>query len=136
VLIFGMGRVGAGAYTELCESYGNAIVGIEQSEFKAEVLRNDGMNIVVGDASDRELWERICEREVELAILALSNQQETLTVISILKESGFKGTIAAVAKYDDEVLELQEQGVISFNFYAEAGAGFAEHVQTVIKAGK
>ncbi len=129
VLIFGMGRVGTGAYTELRESYGNVIVGIEQSELKAEVLRNDGMHVVVGDASDRELWERICEREVELAILALSNQQETLTVISILKESGFKGTIAAVAKYDDEVLELQEQGVISFNFYAEAGAGFAEHVQ-------
>jgi glutathione-regulated potassium-efflux system ancillary protein KefC len=133
VLILGMGRVGAGAYTELCESYGNVIAGIEQSEFKAKTLRKEGKHIVVGDASDRELWERICENEVELAILALSNQQETLSVISILKESGFTGTIAAVAKYDDEVLELQRQGVISFNFYAEAGAGFAEHVLETIK---
>ncbi len=54
-------------------------------------------------------------------------------MIKILKESGFSGTIAAVAKYDDEVLELQEQGVISFNFYAEAGAGFSNHVLETIK---
>lgn len=133
VLIFGMGRVGSGAYTQLCESYGNVIAGIEESEIKVEALKKEGKNVVVGDASDRELWERICERDVELAILALSNQQETLSVISILKESGFTGTIAAVANYDDEVLELQEQGVISFNFYAEAGAGFAEHVLETLK---
>lgn len=133
VLIMGMGRVGSGAYGELCESYGDVIVGIEQSESKAKYLRNAGKNVVVGDASDRELWERICEHDVDLAILALSNHQETLSVIHILKESGFAGTIAAVAKYDDEVLELQEQGIIAFNFYAEAGAGFAEHVLQELK---
>ena len=133
VLVLGMGRVGSGAYIELFESYGNVIAGIEQSQSKAKLLRKEGKNIVVGDASDRELWERMSEREIELVILALSNQQETLSVISILKESGFSGTIAAVAKYDDEVLELQQQGVISFNFYAEAGAGFAEHVLETLK---
>ena len=91
-------------------------------------MREVGKNVVVGDASDRELWERIGERDMSLAILALSNQQETLSVIRILNESGLEGTIAAVAKYDDEVRELQEQGVIAFNLYAEAGGGFAEHV--------
>lgn len=128
VLVLGMGRVGSGAYEELCEVYGDAIIGIEQSETKANRLREAGKNVVVGDASDRELWERIGERDLSLAILALSNHQETLSVIRILNESGFEGTIAAVAKYDDEERELQEQGVIAFNLYAEAGGGFAEHV--------
>ena len=35
----------------------------------------------------------------------------------------------ATAQFDDEVAALQEAGVqAAFNFYAEAGAGFAEHV--------
>jgi len=128
VLVLGMGRIGSGAYLELGKHYGDLILGIDESEEKASRLREKGMNIVVGDASDRELWERMHENKVELAILALSNQQETLAVVALLKDSNFTGKIAAVAKYDDEVRALREQGVISFNFYAEAGAGFAEDV--------
>jgi hypothetical protein len=128
VLILGMGRIGYGAYMEASSKYGDDILGVEQSEAKAMKLRASGMNIVVGDASDRELWERISGHNVELAILALSNHQETLSVVDILKKTGFRGEIAAVAKYDDEVKQLREQGIISHNFYGEAGAGFAEAV--------
>ncbi len=133
VLVLGMGRVGTGAYEELCENYGGAIIGIEQKPTRAARLLKNGKNVVVGDASDRELWERICERHVELVILALSNQRETLAVIELLHKTGFDGQIAAVAHYDDEVLALQQLGVIAFNFYAEAGAGFAEHVLETLK---
>jgi hypothetical protein len=41
----------------------------------------------------------------------------------------FAGSIAATAKFDDEVEELKAAGVQAvFNLYAEAGYGFAEHV--------
>ncbi len=38
-------------------------------------------------------------------------------------------TIAALAKYEDEIEALKQAGVHDVvNFYAEAGAGFAEHI--------
>ena len=37
--------------------------------------------------------------------------------------------MAATAQFDDELEELRAAGAeAAFNFYAEAGAGFAEHV--------
>jgi hypothetical protein len=46
-----------------------------------------------------------------------------------LQESGFTGKVAAIAMYADEVENLKKEGVhAAFNFYAEAGAGFARHV--------
>ena len=46
-------------------------------------------------------------------------------------------SLAAVAKYPDEVVALQEAGVDSaFNLYAEAGAGFAEDVAAVLAVEK
>jgi hypothetical protein len=46
-----------------------------------------------------------------------------------LKQSHFTGKIAAVARFDDEMEDLQKLGVESvFNLYEEAGIGFAEHV--------
>ena len=49
--------------------------------------------------------------------------------VTLLNDADYKGTIAAVAKYDDDRTKLEAEGVNCFNFYAEAGAGFAEHVR-------
>jgi glutathione-regulated potassium-efflux system ancillary protein KefC len=47
----------------------------------------------------------------------------------MLKEGGFGGTIAATTRYPDEAGELREAGVGAvYDFYAEAGSGFADHV--------
>ena len=65
-----------------CTCYMAKLLGIidKKHSFACRRKPKKGMHIVVGDASDRELWESISEREVELTILALSNQQETLSV--------------------------------------------------------
>lgn len=41
---------------------------------------------------------------------------------------GFKGLIAACARFDDEVIALKDAGVQAYNFFDEAGAGLAEAV--------
>jgi hypothetical protein len=51
----------------------------------------------------------------------------------MLREVGYTGAVAAVAKFDDHLQELRSLGVIAFNFYSEAGAGFAEHVEAHIE---
>ena len=43
---------------------------------------------------------------------------------------GFKGTVAAIALYDEDVEVLKQAGADEvYNFYSEAGIGFAEHVR-------
>jgi glutathione-regulated potassium-efflux system ancillary protein KefC len=44
-----------------------------------------------------------------------------------LNAANYQGRIATVARYDDEHLQLEEFGIDKvFNFYTEAGVGFAE----------
>ena len=43
--------------------------------------------------------------------------------------TNFKGQIAAIAEYPDQLETLKENGVdAAFNIYSEAGSGFARHV--------
>jgi hypothetical protein len=44
----------------------------------------------------------------------------------LMIQAGYKGLIAASARFDDEVTALKEAGVQAYNFFAEAGAGLAE----------
>ena len=128
ILVMGMGRLGTGAYDYLQNAYGPRVVGVEENEAKVREHLAFGRKIFTGDASDLELWQRLPRQNIKKIILALSNHSETVRVTEMLRECGFDGVIAAVAKFDDHLQELKNMGVIAFNFYAEAGAGFAEHV--------
>jgi len=51
-----------------------------------------------------------------------------------LQRKEFKGQIAAIAEYSDQLEELTELGVdAAFNIYNEAGSGFARHVCEQLK---
>jgi hypothetical protein len=52
-----------------------------------------------------------------------------------LKLKNFNGHIAAIARYEDERAQLVEFGIDSvFNYYVEAGTGFAEESLALIKS--
>ena len=128
IVVVGMGRLGSGAYDYLRDSYGERVLGFEESEKKVVEHVSKGRRVIVGDGSDRDLWQRLPQHQINKVILALNNHSETVLVTELLRECGFSGVIAAVAKFDDDLDELKAMGVIAFNFYTEAGAGFAEHV--------
>ena len=139
VVIFGMGRVGGGAYDSLRERVGDAVVGVDIDKERVERLRETGKNVVRGSVTDPDFWDRfhIDYNKVELVMLAMPNHLENLFAAGQLRKLGYKGRLAAVAKYPDEVVALQEAGVDSaFNLYAEAGAGFAEDVAAVLAVEK
>ena len=52
-----------------------------------------------------------------------------MEVLKLLEMKNNKTMIAALSRYDDEIEELKLARVqVVFNLYAEAGAGYAEHI--------
>ncbi|VAW77624.1 Putative glutathione-regulated potassium-efflux system protein KefB [hydrothermal vent metagenome] len=131
VMIFGMGRVGSVAYDVLHERLGDKVLGVDFQRDTVEQLRKEGHQVIHGSATDPDFWERMdfdCNR-IKLVMLAMPNVQENNYAVQQLKALGYQGKIAAVAKYPDEIEQLEKVGVhAAFNLFAEAGAGFADHV--------
>ncbi|BEE13184.1 hypothetical protein VAWG004_16870 [Aeromonas veronii] len=130
VIILGMGRIGQGAYFELENKYGNVILGVENDSEKLPTLRAQGMNVIEGDATDTDFWDKVLlSNQVNLVLLAMPHHSGNLYAIEKLRSHGFNGKIAAIVRFEDDIASLQEQGVDAvFNVYNEAGSGFARHV--------
>ena len=130
IAIFGMGRVGSGAYDRMRELHGDTVVGID---FDIELIKKQkvhGRKILHGDPSDADFWDKIeKDHSIKLVMLALPNLEANLDALNQLREISFPGRIAATARYPDEINALQQSGVVDvFNIYTEAGTGFADHV--------
>jgi len=131
IAIFGMGRVGSGAYDKMAGLHGDTVVGID---FDADLIKKHqlvGRKALHGDPSDADFWEKIEQSHViELVMLTLPNLQANLDAVEQLRRISYSGRIAATARFPDEEERLKEAGVTAvFNIYTEAGTGFAEHVE-------
>lgn len=62
-----------------------------------------------------------------------NSQANTIAMLQI-NQLNFKGKVAAIAKYPDELEQLKSLGVDeAYNIYSEAGAGFARHVKEQLR---
>jgi predicted Kef-type K+ transport protein len=130
IAILGMGRIGAGAYDFMRAQYGDAVVGLESNQDKVSHHEAAGRNVVLGDATDTDFWERVKPGKVRLVMLCMPQLSANLDVAQRLAELAQDVQIAAVARYPDELDILHEAGVhAAYDASAEAGAGFAVHVQ-------
>jgi hypothetical protein len=134
IAIFGMGRVGTGAYDFLREHYGTVIIGCDSDPLTVKHHQEAGRNVILGDPTDLDFWERTesdSEKgngQIRLALLAMPKYTANIEAANLMSKIGFKGIIAASARFDDEVMALKEAGVdAAYNFFDEAGAGLAEH---------
>ncbi len=127
ILIFGMGRVGTGAYDELIRRNGDAVVGVDRSDDVVRQHMGAGRRVVRGDALDREFWERVTfHPEVQLVVAAMSSHRANLECVGRVKEFLPMAQIAAIATFPDQVAELREAGVdVARNLYEEAGQALA-----------
>ncbi|MGK4473405.1 cation:proton antiporter domain-containing protein [Aeromonas molluscorum] len=130
VIILGMGRIGQGAYFELEHKYGPVILGVENDASKLPALRERNMNVIEGDATDTDFWDKVLiSNQINLVLLAMPHHSGNLYAIEKLRSHGFTGQIAAIVRFEDDIESLREQGVDAvFNVYDEAGSGFARHV--------
>ncbi|KAA6183246.1 potassium transporter Kef [Thiohalocapsa marina] len=130
-MIVGMGRVGAGAYDTLHLDKGRNPVGIDADPDMVARHRSAGRNVVQGSATDADFWHRLHldDGHVKLVLLAMPQLSENVFAAEHLRKEGFQGAIGAVARFPDEESALHAAGVHQvFDLYAEAGAGFAQHV--------
>jgi len=130
VVIFGMGRVGSGAYESIRQRFGDALLGVDFDKDTVDKHRVAGRHVVRGSVTDPDFWERfqLDHRVITLVMLAMPNQQENLYAVKQLRSMGYTGRLSAIAKYPDEAEALRQAGADSaFNLYAEAGAGFADN---------
>jgi Trk K+ transport system NAD-binding subunit len=131
IVILGMGRVGVGSYDWFQEKFGHVVSGIDFNPETVAAQLEAGRCVNEGDLMDPDFWRRLPAPQgvVKLVVLALSNLDAMLYAAGKLKEIGYRGDVAAVARYDDEVEALRAAGVnTAFNIYDEAGAGLAAHV--------
>ncbi len=130
IAIVGMGGVGTGAYDTMRERYGEAVIGVDIDPVTANNQRAIGRTVLRGDPSDSDFWDRVqASHTLELVMLTLPKSNTTLEVLERLREASFKGEVAAIARYSDEVQALEDAGAATvFNIYTESGVGFATHV--------
>lgn len=136
VLIFGMGRVGTGAYDLLRADLGDAVIGFDIDPDTLAVHEEAGRRVQRASATDGDLWERlhIDPDRVELVMLTMPSLQENIEAIEILRRMRFPGAVAVTARYNEEVALLEAAGAdTAFHVMQEAGAGFAQHVRDVLQ---
>ncbi|MBT1449647.1 cation:proton antiporter [Glaciecola sp. XM2] len=137
VLVIGMGRVGKGAFTALTKVVGPAVCGMDADEDKVRNLRQTGHNAIVGDGENIDLWENLNVQDVKLVLLALPSIEDSANVTEQLRMVNYNGKIAAIARYEDEVQPLLDKGVDQvFNFFTDAGLGFAEESLAILDEGQ
>jgi hypothetical protein len=134
IAIIGLGRVGIGAYNALNAQVGNQVWGLDTDKAKVEWLNEQSIQAYFGDAEDADFWESIDLSKIELILLALPSILDMKSITRQLRRTNYQGKIAAIARYDDEHEALESFGVDKvFNFYNEAGVGFAEESMSLLK---
>ena len=129
-LIFGMGRIGTGAYEAMHRRHGETVVGVDIDPNTVRDHQSAGLNVLCGDPGDADFWDRVHDATtVQLVMLALPNLAASLAALDQLRAVSFGGRVAATARFHDEIEPLKRAGVsVVFNVYEKAGSGFAAHV--------
>jgi predicted Kef-type K+ transport protein len=130
VLIFGMGRIGSGAYQTASRDFPDRVAGVDNNQDTVKDLRKKGINVYLGDAADIDFWEKINPDQYSLISLCMPNHAANLTAVEQLKQGGFAGLITATARYEDEAGELEESGVhIVYNIYTNVGEAYGQYIR-------
>jgi predicted Kef-type K+ transport protein len=128
ILIVGMGRVGAGAYDYLREQDEKHIVGIDSDPAKIESNVRAGRRVAYADAEDPAFWQLLNIERLRAIMLAVPDLQAKLTAARALRRRGFRGLLSATHLYPEEREPIIEAGCdVTYNYYTEAGVGFARH---------
>lgn len=133
VVVLGVGRLGRAAYDRLTGAYGLRVLGVDLDEGVVGRLRREGLNVVHGDATDDDFWDRITRtHRVRIAVLAMPERGSNLSALQKLHASEFAGVVAVVAQFADELVEMAQQGAQAvFHLYEGAGVELADRAASV-----
>lgn len=127
ILIVGTGRIGGGAYRALHDVLGDRVWGMDADDRRIARQRQAGMQVFVGDGESADLWDQLDVDRIRLILIATPVTEDVRNITEQLHLAGYQGKIAAIARFEDDRELLLGYGIDRvFNFYIEAGVGFAE----------
>jgi hypothetical protein len=133
ILIVGMGRVGAGAYDYLREQDEN-IVGIDSDPGKIESNVREGRRVAYADAEDPSFWHLLNIDRLRAIMLAVPDLQAKVSAARALRRRGYRGLLSATHLFPEEREPIIEAGCdVTYNYYTEAGVGFARHTYETLR---
>ena len=128
LLIFGMGRIGTGAYDAARNTYGKKVMALDNNREVVEKHQEAGRDVLFGDVTDLDFWDKINPAQVRLISLCMPQHEANVTAVEQLQKAGYTGFLAATARFEDQADELREMGVHSvYNVFANVGAAYAEY---------
>jgi predicted Kef-type K+ transport protein len=135
ILVVGMGRVGSGAYEYLRQQNEN-IVGIDSDPAKIESNIRAGRRVAYADTEDPSFWQLLNLDRLRAIMLAVPDLQAKIATARALRARGFKGLLSATHLYPEEYAPIIAAGCdVSYNYYTEAGVGFARHTYETLRSG-
>ncbi|HJR70272.1 MAG TPA: cation:proton antiporter family protein [Gammaproteobacteria bacterium] len=135
ILIVGMGRVGSGAYDYLREQHEKHIVGIDSDPAKIESNVREGRRVAYADAEDPAFWHLLNVDRLRAIMLAVPDLQAKISAARALRKRGYRGLLSATHLYPEEQEPILEAGCdVTYNYYTEAGVGFARHTYDTLRA--
>lgn len=134
VVVLGMGRTGTTVFNILQDKYNYRMLGIDHNLDTVKHHNHLDRRVIHGDADDIEFWQRIKPSSaLKMVVLTTSKHATHLEVIHQIEKFSEKVSIAAICKYQDDMIELRHVGAdIVFNLYSEAGLGYAEHLHKAL----
>lgn len=135
VLVVGMGRVGSGAY-DFLKGLGLHVVGMDSDMLKVRKHLEAGRRVVYADAEDPDLWHRLHLGRVRAVMLAVPELEAKIIASRELRRRGYRGMIAATHVFEEERSLILGAGCdVTYNYFTEAGTGFAAHTVQALQAG-
>jgi len=128
IAVVGMGRVGTGAY-DFLRDRNERVVGLDSDPGKVELHISRGRRVLYADAEDPGFWHRLKLNNLKSIMLAIPDPEAKCIAARELRDAGFKGLISATTVFHEDESIIHEAGCdLTFNYFNEAGVGFAEHV--------
>ena len=116
VILFGLGRYGLAIATALRDS-GQRVLGVDFSPEAARYAREQGFDVVFGDASDPEMLAHLPLQSARWLVMAvpehdtgLSHDDPRLALVKAARDLGFEGRLALAAHRDSTASLLEEAG--------------------------
>jgi hypothetical protein len=130
LLIIGMGRIGTGVYEAARNTFGRKVIGLDNNKDTVQQHRDAGRDVVFGDVTDMDFWDKIRPEQVTFISLCMPRHEANVIAVEQLQQAGYKGFLAATARFEDQEKELQDMGVHSvYNIYANMGAAYADYAR-------
>ena len=127
VIIMGMGRLGTAAY-DFLTARGERVVGLDSDPGQVQYHLQQGRRVLYADAEDPGFWHELNLRAITAVLLAMPDLEAKMIGARELRRSGYGGLITTTNLHeDDDPLILAAGADSTFNYFSEAGVGFAEH---------